>query len=67
MPPGGAWPIWLIVGTHSTNGVAKIHWTPCAIQPCPISRRCFPERFNDKTNGVTPRRWLPETTRTSRG
>jgi starch phosphorylase len=47
-----------IVGSHSTNGVAAIH---SGLLPTTTVRdlaRIFPERFNNKTNGVTPRRWL---------
>ena len=47
-----------IVGTHSTNGVAAIHSELAPHRPCPTSPSMFPERFNNKTNGVTPRRWL---------
>ncbi len=47
-----------IVGSHSTNGVAAIHSEPCARRPSKILAEMFPERFSNKTNGVTPRRWL---------
>jgi starch phosphorylase len=47
-----------IVGSHSTNGVAKIHSRLlCERTICDFAG-LFPERFNNKTNGVTPRRWL---------
>ncbi len=49
-----------IVGTHSTNGVAKIHSDLVRTQLVPDFAAMFPERFNNKTNGVTPRRWLLE-------
>ncbi len=47
-----------ITGTHSTNGVAAIHSELVRTQLVPDFARMFPERFNNKTNGVTPRRWL---------
>jgi starch phosphorylase len=47
-----------IVGTHSTNGVARIHSELVRTQLVPDFAAMFPERFNNKTNGVTPRRWL---------
>ena len=47
-----------IVGTHSTNGVAAIHSTLVRTQLVPDFAEMFPDRFNNKTNGVTPRRWL---------
>jgi starch phosphorylase len=47
-----------IVGSHSTNGVAAIH--SCLLRTVTVKdlAELFPERFNNKTNGVTPRRWL---------
>jgi starch phosphorylase len=47
-----------IVGTHSTNGVAKIHSDLLRTRVVTDFAESFPERFNNKTNGVTPRRWL---------
>jgi starch phosphorylase len=47
-----------IVGTHSTNGVAEIHSKLVRTQLVPDFAEMFAERFNNKTNGVTPRRWL---------
>jgi starch phosphorylase len=47
-----------IVGTHSTNGVSKIHSELVRTLLVPDFAEMFPERFNNKTNGVTPRRWL---------
>jgi starch phosphorylase len=47
-----------IVGTHSINGVAAIHSKLVQTQLVPDFAELFPERFNNKTNGVTPRRWL---------
>jgi starch phosphorylase len=47
-----------IVGTHSTNGVAAIHSRLLRTATVKDLAEMFPERFNNKTNGVTPRRWL---------
>ncbi len=47
-----------IVGTHSTNGVAAIHSGILRSTTVRELAEIFPERFNNKTNGVTPRRWL---------
>lgn len=47
-----------IIGTHSTNGVAAIHSRLLAERTVPDFHALFPERFSNKTNGVTPRRWL---------
>jgi starch phosphorylase len=47
-----------IVGSHSTNGVAAIHSELLRTMTVRDLAEMFPERFNNKTNGVTPRRWL---------
>jgi len=47
-----------IVGSHSTNGVAAIHSRLLRTQTVRDLAEMFPERFNNKTNGVTPRRWI---------
>jgi glycogen phosphorylase len=47
-----------IVGSHSTNGVAAIHSFLLRTKTVKDLAEMFPERFNNKTNGVTPRRWL---------
>ncbi|MCE9567855.1 MAG: glycogen/starch/alpha-glucan phosphorylase [Planctomycetes bacterium] len=47
-----------IVGSHSTNGVAAIHSELLRAKTVPDFAELYPERFNNKTNGVTPRRWL---------
>lgn len=47
-----------IVGTHSTNGVAAIHSELLRSMTVKDLAEMYPERFNNKTNGVTPRRWL---------
>jgi starch phosphorylase len=47
-----------IVGSHSTNGVAAIHSRLLTATTVKELAEMFPERFNNKTNGVTQRRWL---------
>jgi len=47
-----------IVGSHSTNGVAAIHTDLLKKTVVPDFAALFPERFNNKTNGVTQRRFL---------
>ena len=47
-----------IAGSHSTNGVAKIHSELLRTTTVKDLAEMFPERFSNKTNGVTPRRWL---------
>jgi len=47
-----------IVGSHSTNGVAAIHSNLLRTTTVKDLAELFPERFNNKTNGVTTRRWL---------
>jgi glycogen phosphorylase len=47
-----------IIGSHSTNGVAAIHSELLRKTTVKDFADMFPERFSNKTNGVTPRRWL---------
>jgi glycogen phosphorylase len=47
-----------VVGSHSTNGVAAIHSELLRETTLKDLAEIFPERFNNKTNGITPRRWL---------
>ncbi|HXK22190.1 MAG TPA: glycogen/starch/alpha-glucan family phosphorylase, partial [Myxococcota bacterium] len=47
-----------VVGSHSTNGVAEIHSQLLRTTTLKDLAELYPERFNNKTNGVTPRRWL---------
>jgi starch phosphorylase len=47
-----------IVGSHSTNGVAALHSELLKKTVVPDFAELFPERFNNKTNGVTQRRFL---------
>jgi starch phosphorylase len=47
-----------IVGSHSVNGVSKIHTELLKTSLLKDFHEMVPERFNNKTNGITPRRWL---------
>lgn len=47
-----------IVGSHSVNGVAEIHTKLLETKLVPDFYEMWPEKFNNKTNGVTPRRWV---------
>ena len=47
-----------IVGSHSTNGVAALHSELLKERVVPDFAALFPKRFNNKTNGVTQRRFL---------
>jgi starch phosphorylase len=47
-----------VVGSHSVNGVAKLHSELLRTDLLRDFYDLYPERFNNKTNGVTPRRWL---------
>ena len=47
-----------IAGSHSTNGVAAIHSNLLRTVTVRDLADLYPDRFNNKTNGVTPRRWL---------
>jgi starch phosphorylase len=47
-----------IAGSHSVNGVAALHSELVKTRLAPDFSKLYPERFNNKTNGVTPRRWL---------
>jgi starch phosphorylase len=47
-----------IVASHSTNGVAALHTDLLKSRLVPELASLFPNRFNNKTNGITQRRWL---------
>jgi starch phosphorylase len=48
------------VGSHSINGVSALHTELMKKTVFAELHRLYPERINNKTNGVTPRRWLME-------
>jgi starch phosphorylase len=52
-----------MTGCHSINGVAELHSDLVKRTLAPDFNRLWPERFNNKTNGVTPRRWLAHANR----
>ena len=47
-----------IVGSHSVNGVAKLHTEILKKQELKDFYEFYPDKFNNKTNGITQRRWL---------
>ncbi len=47
-----------IVGSHSVNGVSELHSDLLVNSLVPEFAQIWPEKFNNKTNGVAPRRWL---------
>ena len=47
-----------IIGSHSTNGVAKLHTDLLKSVVLHDFYTIFPDRFNNKTNGIAQRRWL---------
>ncbi len=47
-----------IVGSHSVNGVAALHTEILKNQELKDFYDFYPEKFNNKTNGITQRRWL---------
>ena len=49
-----------VLASHSINGVSALHSELMKQSIFADFARLFPERFNNKTNGVTPRRWLAQ-------
>jgi starch phosphorylase len=47
-----------VVGSHSVNGVAELHSRLLKEQVLNDFAQMYPQHFNNKTNGVTPRRWI---------
>ena len=47
-----------VIGSFSVNGVAELHSELLKTRVLPDFFRLWPERFNNKTNGITQRRWL---------
>lgn len=47
-----------IVGSHAVNGVAALHSEIIKTSVFKDFHEMFPDRFQNKTNGITPRRWL---------
>uniref|UniRef100_A0A4W6FQP3 Alpha-1,4 glucan phosphorylase n=1 Tax=Lates calcarifer TaxID=8187 RepID=A0A4W6FQP3_LATCA len=47
-----------IVGSHAVNGVAEIHSNIIKTEVFRDFSELEPEKFQNKTNGITPRRWL---------
>ncbi|MSP24357.1 MAG: glycogen/starch/alpha-glucan phosphorylase [Myxococcales bacterium] len=47
-----------VVGAHAVNGVAELHSRLLRTHVFRDFYELYPERFSNKTNGVTPRRWL---------
>lgn len=52
-----------VIGSHSVNGVAELHSELLKERIFPEFHEFFPGRFNNKTNGITPRRWLLDVNR----
>lgn len=47
-----------IIGSHSVNGVAELHTKLLKERIFRNFHKHYPDKFNSKTNGITPRRWL---------
>lgn len=49
-----------IIGSHSVNGVSELHSRLITTSLVPDFYEMFPHKFSNKTNGVTPRRWIKQ-------
>ncbi|KAM9994697.1 hypothetical protein ACTFIY_000893 [Dictyostelium cf. discoideum] len=49
-----------IVGSHTINGVAYLHSELVKHDVFPLFYEIWPKKFQNKTNGVTPRRWIQQ-------
>ena len=47
-----------VIASHSVNGVAALHTKLLKSRLFPLFNELYPNKFNNKTNGITPRRWL---------
>ncbi|MDZ4727613.1 MAG: glycogen/starch/alpha-glucan phosphorylase [Leptospira sp.] len=47
-----------VIGSHKVNGVAALHSELIVQTIFQSFYKIYPEKFNNKTNGITPRRWL---------
>ncbi|WP_414467768.1 glycogen/starch/alpha-glucan phosphorylase [Leptospira mtsangambouensis] len=47
-----------VIGSYRVNGVAELHSELIKKTIFQAFTKVFPEKFNNKTNGITPRRWL---------
>jgi glycogen phosphorylase len=52
-----------IVGSHAVNGVSKLHSELVKTSLVPDFAELWPGRFQNKTNGISPRRWLMKANR----
>ncbi|MBY3086246.1 glycogen/starch/alpha-glucan phosphorylase [Rhizobium laguerreae] len=48
------------VGSHSINGVSALHTDLMKVTVFSDLHKLYPDRINNKTNGITPRRWLQQ-------
>jgi starch phosphorylase len=49
-----------VLASHSVNGVSALHSELMQQSIFADFARLWPQRFNNKTNGITPRRWLAQ-------